>query len=78
VFGITRLIARGVHEHGHAVEVSVHGGARVPARGGHHHGSREAAAAQVGYKLVLEAHVVGETLLVGLCALASYLLWGLL
>jgi hypothetical protein len=59
VLGITRLIGRAVHEHRHVVEVSVHGCARVAAHGEHHHGGREAVVAQVGYKLVLEAHVRG-------------------
>src|SRR5215217_9475941 len=65
VLGITRLIARAVYEHRYAVEISVHGCARVPAHGGHHHRGREAVVAQVGYKLVLEAHVRGRLGAVG-------------
>jgi hypothetical protein len=65
VLGITRLIARAVHEDRHAIEVSVHGCARVSAHGGHHHAGWEAVVAQVAYKLVLEAHVRGRLGVVG-------------
>jgi hypothetical protein len=47
------------HEHGDAVETSVHSGARVPACRGDDRGSRESVFVQVGYQVVVEAHAGG-------------------